>query len=118
MTAAYTEMIREATPAGCQRAVAFALAQLLTDFPDLPTVAEALPGVGIFEARGWFALMAPARTPDAIVQKVNRDLRSALDEPEVRRKFATLGTYPRPMSPAETAAFIRSEQDQIGRAHV
>ena len=55
--------------------------------------------------------MAPARTPDAIVQKVNRDLRSVLGEPEVRRKLAVLGTYPRPMSPAETAAFIRSEQD-------
>ena len=55
--------------------------------------------------------MAPARTPDAIVQKVNRDLRAVLGEPEVKRKFAVLGTYPRPMSPEETAAFIRSEQD-------
>jgi len=96
---------------GSLKALAVASTTRLSDFPDLPTVAEAVPGVGILEARGWFALMAPARTPDAIVQKINRDLRSALGEPEVKRKFATLGTYPRPMSPAETAAFIRSEQE-------
>jgi tripartite-type tricarboxylate transporter receptor subunit TctC len=96
---------------GSLQALAVASSSRLPDFPDLPTVEEAAPGVGNFEARGWFPLMAPARTPDAIVQKVNRDLRSALDEPEVRRKLATLGTYPRPMSPAETAAFIRNEQD-------
>ena len=96
---------------GSLKVLAVASSRRLPDFPDLPTVEEAAPAIGSFEARGWFALMAPARTPDAIVQKVNRDLRSALDDPEVRRKFATLGTYPRPMSPAETAAFIRSEQD-------
>jgi tripartite-type tricarboxylate transporter receptor subunit TctC len=96
---------------GSLKALAVASSSRLPDFPDLPTVAEAIPGVGIFEARGWFALMAPARTPDAIVQKVNRDLRTALGEPEVRRKLAALGTYPRPMSPAETAAFIRSERE-------
>ena len=96
---------------GSLKALAVASSSRLPDFPDLPTVEEAALGIGSFEARGWFALMAPARTPDAIVQKVNRDLRIALGEPEVKRKLAALGTYPRPMSPAETAAFIRSEQD-------
>jgi tripartite-type tricarboxylate transporter receptor subunit TctC len=96
---------------GSLKGLAVASSSRLPDFPDLPTVEEAALGIGSFEAHGWFALMAPARTPDAIVQKVNRDLRSALGEPEVKRKLAALGTYPRPMSPAETAAFIRSEQD-------
>jgi tripartite-type tricarboxylate transporter receptor subunit TctC len=96
---------------GSLKALAVAASRRLSDFPDLPTVEEAVPGIGVFEARGWFALMAPARTPDVIVQKINRDLRVALGEPEVQRKLAVLGTYPRPMSPAETAAFIRSEQD-------
>ena len=96
---------------GSLKALAVASSSRLPDFPDLPTVEEAAPGIGVFEARGWFALMAPARTPDAIVQKVNRDLRAVLGEPEVKRKLAVLGTYPRPMSPEETAAFIRSEQD-------
>ncbi len=96
---------------GSLKALAVASSRRLPDFPDLPTVEEAAPGIGAFEARGWFALMAPARTPDAIVQKINRDLRTALGEPEVRQKLAVLGTYPRPMSPEETSAFIRSEQD-------
>ncbi len=96
---------------GSLKALAVASSSRLPDFPDLPTVEEATPGIGAFEARGWFALMATARTPDAIVQKVNRDLRIVLGEPEVKRKLAVLGTYPRPMSPAETAAFIRSEQE-------
>ncbi len=99
------------TQGGALKPLAVASSRRLPDFPDLPTVEEAVSGIGSFEARGWFALMAPARTPDAIVQKVNRDLRSVLGEPEVRRKLAVLGTYPRPMSPAETAAFIRNEQD-------
>ena len=100
-----------AIQSGSLKALAVAASRRLPDFPDLPTVEEAALGIGSFEARGWFALMAPARTPDAIVQKVNRDLRIALGEPEVKRKLAALGTYPRPMLPAETAAFIRSEQD-------
>ena len=50
--------------------------------------------------------MAPAGTPDAIVTKINGDLLTALAHPEVREKFATLGTYMRPLSPADTAAFI------------
>lgn len=96
---------------GSLKALAVAASNRLPDFPDLPTVEEAVPGIGIFQARGWFALMAPARTPDAVVQKINRDLRIVLGEPEVKRKLAVLGTYPRPMSPLETAAFIRSEQE-------
>ena len=96
---------------GSLKALAVASSSRLPDFPDLPTVEEAVPGIGAFEARGWFALMAPARTPEAIVQRINREVRAVLGEPEVKRKFAVLGTYPRPMSTEETAAFIRSEQD-------
>ena len=66
-----------------------------------------MPG---FESKGWLALMAPAGTPDAVVRKINTDLRTALDHPEVKRKFETLGTYIRPLSPEETGAFIKSEQ--------
>jgi tripartite-type tricarboxylate transporter receptor subunit TctC len=67
--------------------------------------------VDAFEARGWFALTAPAGTPDRIVHKINADLRTALADVELQKKFAALGTYPKPMSPADTAAFIRGEQD-------
>ena len=59
------------TFAGQLKAIAVASAKRLPDFPDLPTVAETLPG---FEARGWFALMALTGTADEIVQKVSQDL--------------------------------------------
>jgi len=93
---------------GSLRPLAVASAKRLPNFPDLPTVAETIPG---FEASGWFALMAPAGTHEAIVQKVNHDLRVVLEQPDVQHKLEMLGTYARPTSPAETADFIRREQD-------
>jgi tripartite-type tricarboxylate transporter receptor subunit TctC len=96
---------------GMLRPLAVASAKRLPNYPNLPTVAEAIPSVGTFEARGWFALTVPAGTPDRIVNKINADLRTALADVELHKKFATLGTYPKPMSLADTAAFIRDEQD-------
>jgi tripartite-type tricarboxylate transporter receptor subunit TctC len=55
--------------------------------------------------------MALAGTPGGIVERVRQTLEEVLADPEVAEKLATLGTYPRPMSPAETAEFIRVEQE-------
>jgi tripartite-type tricarboxylate transporter receptor subunit TctC len=79
----------------------------VASFPDIPTVAETLPG---FVVGAWNVLVAPVGTPDAIIRKVSIDLRKALEDPEVVSKFATLGSVVRPMSPAETTAFTQSEQ--------
>lgn len=87
--------------------LAVASAKRLPNMPDLPTIGETIPG---FESKGWLALMAPTGTPEHIVKKINADLRAVLDTDEVKQKFEVLGTYPRALSPAETAAFIRSEQ--------
>jgi tripartite-type tricarboxylate transporter receptor subunit TctC len=81
--------------------------QRLPNLPDLPTVAETIPG---FDARGWFVFLALAGTPDDVVRKVNADLRTVLELPEVKERFATLATYVRHLSPAETGDFIRAEQ--------
>jgi tripartite-type tricarboxylate transporter receptor subunit TctC len=93
-------------------------AKRLPELPDLPTVSEVIPRFG---AAGWFALMAPAGTPDLIVQKLNRDLRTVLLQPDVQKQFAKLGTYGRGLSPTETGEFIHAERqlwkpivDQIG----
>ena len=80
----------------------------LPNYPNLPTVAETVPG---FDSRGWFAFMAPAGTPDDVVRKINADLRTVLDLPEVRQRFETLATYVRHLTPAETGKFIRDEQE-------
>jgi len=65
---------------GMLRPLAVASAHRLLNYPYLPTVAEAVPSFGTFEARGWFALMAPAGTPERIVRKVNADLPTALTD--------------------------------------
>lgn len=87
--------------------LAIASEKRLTNYPDIPTVAETLPD---FTSKGWLALMAPAGTPQAIIRKVNADLRTVLAQPELVEKFEAIGTYPQPLSPEETAAFIRAEQ--------
>ena len=87
--------------------LAVASAKRMTNFPNLPTVAETLPG---FEAVGWQALVAPLGTPDAVVQKANADLNKAMSDPETRKRLGKFGREERPMSPAETLAFIQNEQ--------
>ena len=76
-------------------------------FEELPTIAETIPG---FLVGAWNVLLAPAGTPDAIVNKVHADMRKVLDDPEVRSKFAANGGYVRHLSPAEVTAFVQSEQ--------
>ncbi len=93
--------------AGTVIPLAVAAPKRLAAFPDLPTVGETLPG---FEAGGWLVLLAPAGTPDAIVKKANADLIRAVAIPEIARRIAGIGWEERPLSPAETLAFIQGEQ--------
>ena len=90
------------------RPIAVSSLRRLTNFPDWATVAETIPG---FIATGWFALMAPAGTPESIVIKVNRDLRTVVENPEVKQRFQGLGTFARPMSPEETTDFVSRERE-------
>jgi tripartite-type tricarboxylate transporter receptor subunit TctC len=76
--------------------------------PNLPTVAETLPG---FESIGWQALLAPVGTPDAVIKKVNADVIKAMrDDPEIHKRLLDLGRDDRVMSPAELSTFIHNEQ--------
>jgi tripartite-type tricarboxylate transporter receptor subunit TctC len=79
----------------------------LPNLPDLPAINETVPGV---VSSGWIVLMAPAGTPDHIIQKVNADLRKVVALPEVIERFQALGTYTRDLTPAQTGEFIRSEE--------
>jgi tripartite-type tricarboxylate transporter receptor subunit TctC len=87
--------------------LAVASSKRLAIFPNLPTVAETLPG---FEAVGWQVLVAPAGTPDAVVQKANVDLNKALGDPATEKRLAQFGREDRAMSPAQTLDFIQGEQ--------
>jgi tripartite-type tricarboxylate transporter receptor subunit TctC len=74
--------------------------------PDVPAIAEELPG---YELIAWFALVAPAGTPTAIVNQLHGRVVGALAKPEVASRFAILGTDVAPMNPRELGAFIQSE---------
>jgi tripartite-type tricarboxylate transporter receptor subunit TctC len=89
--------------------LAVASAHRLPDFPDVPTVAETLPG---FAAGGWQGIVAPLGTPAAAIQKVNAGLQKVLGEPDIAKPLALRGAYVDPMSPAEVEAFINAQQAQ------
>ena len=74
--------------------------------PDLPAIAEELPG---YEIIAWFALVAPAKLPEPIVQRLHETNMKALAKSEVKEKFALVGTDVAPMGPAELGKFIQSE---------
>ena len=95
------------TESGAIRLIAIAADKRLPKRPDLPTIAETVPGV---VSSGWVAMMAPAGVPDAIVAKLNRDLRTVAALPDLQERLHQLGTYTRDLSPAETEAFIRNEE--------
>lgn len=73
---------------GRLRALAVTSLQRVPSMPDIPTVAETIPG---FEANGWFAVFAPARTPREVVMKLNAEINRVLDLPEVKQRYADLG---------------------------
>jgi tripartite-type tricarboxylate transporter receptor subunit TctC len=92
---------------GTLKALAIASEQRLPEVPDLPAVAETLPG---FVATGWQAVVAPRGTPEAIIDKVSTDLRAVLGKSEYRDKLAARGSYVRPMTPAQITAFVQAQQ--------
>jgi tripartite-type tricarboxylate transporter receptor subunit TctC len=96
-----------AVASGAIKPLAVGSLKRLSEFPNLPTAAETIPG---FNSRGWLALVAPVGTPDAIVRKLSDDLRAAVTDPATKTKLETTGNYPNPMTPAEVMDFIRAEQ--------
>jgi tripartite-type tricarboxylate transporter receptor subunit TctC len=80
--------------------------------PDLPTIAESgLPG---FEVIGWWGLLAPAKTPRSAVDLLNRELRTALDLPDVRRTLLDQGMDPAGGTPEQFGALIKADMDKWG----
>lgn len=105
-----------ATPqvkAGRVRALAITSAKRSALAPELPTVAESgFPG---FEAIGWFGWVAPAKMPNEIVMRFNREIVRILNLPEMHERLLGLGADPVANSPPAFAAFIKSEHDKWAR---
>lgn len=76
--------------------------------PDVPTTAEA--GLPQFQVDGgWFGMFAPANTPAAVIDRLNREVRTALADPAVVQRLRGLGVEPAPMSPEEFQKYLRGE---------
>ena len=93
---------------GSLKLLAVATEKRLASLPDVPTVAETLPG---FSSVTWFAIAAPPKTPAALAQRISADFVEGLRQKELTDRMAALSAEPVGTDPQATAAFIRTEAD-------
>ena len=94
---------------GQLRALGVTVATRWPALPDLPTIAETLPG---YEASVWYGISAPKGTPPDIVAILNKSVTAGLADPKVKAKLAELGGIPMPMSPAEFGKLVADETEK------
>jgi tripartite-type tricarboxylate transporter receptor subunit TctC len=82
--------------------------------PELPTIAE--QGYPRFEAVGWIGIVAPAKTPEAVLDKLNAEIVRIIKQPDVQERFAALAFTPAGGTRVEFGAFIKSEIAKWGKA--
>jgi tripartite-type tricarboxylate transporter receptor subunit TctC len=99
------------TTAGQLKLLAVASNSRLPAMPNVPTIAETLPG---FEAVAWYAIVAPPKTPKAIVDKINADVNEALAQPEIQVHLKKLSAEVFGGSVDKTAKYLRGEIDRWG----
>jgi tripartite-type tricarboxylate transporter receptor subunit TctC len=97
-----------AVKSGSVKLIAVAARERLPQFPDLPLVSDTIPG---FSATGWQVLLAPLGTPKPIVDKVSADLAKVVGDEDFKKRLANVGSYSQAMTPEQTLAFVKKEQD-------
>jgi tripartite-type tricarboxylate transporter receptor subunit TctC len=95
--------------AGKLRALAVTTAARSEVLPVLPTMAEFVPG---FEISAWYGIGAPRNTPEAIIDKLNKEINRALADPDVKTRLADLGGSPLALSPAEFRKLISDDTEK------
>jgi tripartite-type tricarboxylate transporter receptor subunit TctC len=94
---------------GKLKSIAYTGPQRASFLPDVPTLAEAgLPNVNL-DAMSWYGLLAPARTPQPVIARLNAEAKAALNVPHVRERLTTLQLEPVGSSPAEFRAYLNDE---------
>ena len=96
---------------GKLKSLAVASSKRLRALPEVPALAETLPG---FEAVAWFGIVGPPKTPAAIAEKVAAGVAEALRNPDVLRRLNELSADPMGLTPTETAAFMKQETERWG----
>src|SRR3981081_2309396 len=99
--------------AGSLRGIAVSTKDRVAVVPDIPTIAETVPGFDVFS---WFGFFVPVKTPQDVIAKINADTNAALVHPPVKSRFEELGANPKGSTPAQLAAFLKSEIDKWGPA--
>ncbi|HZE52955.1 MAG TPA: tripartite tricarboxylate transporter substrate binding protein [Bradyrhizobium sp.] len=94
---------------GALRALAVTTAERSPQLPDVPTIAETIPG---YEASALFGMGAPVKTPPEIVEKLNREINAVLAEPDVKARLIELGGEPLVSSPQGFGAMIAAETEK------
>jgi tripartite-type tricarboxylate transporter receptor subunit TctC len=98
--------------AGTVRALAVTSAARSPFLPNVPSVAEAaVPG---FDVSSWYGLFLPAKTPGDIVRKVYADAATAIDDPQIKRRFSDLATVAESSSPTELTALLKGQLEKWG----
>ncbi|GAA4322286.1 tripartite tricarboxylate transporter substrate binding protein [Pigmentiphaga soli] len=92
---------------GRMRALAVTTPQRDPEYPDVPTMTES--GFKQFEVTNWYGVAAPAGTPPAIVDRLNKEINRIVQEPEVVKKLDELGVRRNPMTPAQFQQFVEAE---------
>jgi tripartite-type tricarboxylate transporter receptor subunit TctC len=95
--------------AGTLRALAVTASSRVDALPDIPTLADFIPG---FEASGWVGLGAPKKTPAEIIEKLNKEINACLADPKIKARFANLGSTPIVLSPAAFRKFVTDEAEK------
>ena len=97
---------------GKLRALAVTGAARSKALPDIPTVAEFVPG---YEASGWYGIGVPEKTPAEIIDKLNKEITACLADPEIKARLSDLGAVPMPMTLEEFGKFIAAETEKWAR---
>jgi len=100
---------------GALKALAISSAKRSELLPGVPTVAETGQGLEGFEVLGWFAILAPANTPAAVVSFLNAELNKMITNPAIVTRFRELGAEPMGGKPEDAVAYIRGEQEKWGK---
>ena len=96
---------------GTLRAIATTASKRIGSLPDVPTVREL--GFASLELEGWNGVFAPAKTPKDIIDRLQKEIASAVRNPEVMKRLADLGADPVGSTPAEQDAMLRRQMDQF-----
>jgi tripartite-type tricarboxylate transporter receptor subunit TctC len=99
----------ELVKGGRLRALGVTTATRADALPDVPAIAEFVPG---YVATGWYGICAPAGTPAAIIDRLNGEITAGVAAPDLKARLLALGVEPTPMTPAEFGKFIADETEK------